>query len=89
MNPLIWRDTGLSPKLFMLDASAIFPLAIFFLHWAWWTFLLSMVSVVILYLVSRTGMNTIACFRTLRHSLVGCRRDTACTEQTFRKRCRW
>ena len=32
---VLWRDTGLTPKIFVLDARAAFPLALWLFHWAW------------------------------------------------------
>ena len=34
---LLWRDTALTPKIFILDARAVFPLGLWLFHWAWWT----------------------------------------------------
>ena len=32
---VLWRDTGIAPKIFILDARAIFPLALWLFHWAY------------------------------------------------------
>ena len=37
MADVLWRDTALTPKIFILDARAVFPLALWLFHWAWWT----------------------------------------------------
>ena len=37
MADVLWRDTALTPKIFILDARAVFPLALWLFHWAYWT----------------------------------------------------
>ena len=37
VSDVLWRDTGLTPKILILDARAVFPLALWLFHWAWWT----------------------------------------------------
>ena len=34
---VLWRDTALTPKIFILDARAVFPIALWLFHWAYWT----------------------------------------------------
>ena len=34
MADVLWRDTALTPKIFILDARAVFPLALWLFHWA-------------------------------------------------------
>ena len=53
MADVLWRDTALTPKIFMLDARAVFPLALWLFHWAWWTAGLALAAIVALYLVHR------------------------------------
>lgn len=89
MNDVLWRDTGLAPKLFIVDARAIFPLALWLFHWSWWTMGIAIFGIVILYLVQRTGMTPFACFRALRVAFMGKRRETRNNETQWRKRCRW
>ncbi len=89
MTDLLWRDTGLSPKIFIMDARAIFPLALWLFHWAWWTFTIAVVGIVLLYMVQCTGMTPMACFRAIRLACLGKRRETRMTEIQWRKRCRW
>jgi intracellular multiplication protein IcmT len=86
---VLWRDTGIAPKIFILDARAVFPLALWLFHWAWWTAALALASMVVLYLVQRTGMSPMACLRALRVAFLGKRRETRCNESQWRKRCRW
>ncbi|MDL2268122.1 IcmT/TraK family protein [Desulfovibrio sp. OttesenSCG-928-G15] len=86
---VLWRDTGIAPKIFILDARAIFPLALWLFHWAWWTAGIAVSGMLILYLVQRTGMSPLACFRALRVAYLGRRRETRNNEMQWRKRCRW
>lgn len=86
---VLWRDTGIAPKIFILDARAIFPLALWLFHWAWWTAAIAAGGMLILYLVQRTGMSPLACCRALRAAYLGRRRETRSNEMQWRKRCRW
>jgi intracellular multiplication protein IcmT len=67
----------------------VFPLALWLFHWAWWTAVLALASMTVLYLVQRTGMSPMACLRALRVAFLGKRRETRCNEFQWRKRCRW
>ncbi|WP_291447907.1 IcmT/TraK family protein [Desulfovibrio sp.] len=86
---VLWRDTGIAPKIFILDARAIFPLALWLFHWAYWTAGIAVAGMLILYLVQRTGMSPLSCFRALRVAYLGRRRETRNNEIQWRKRCRW
>lgn len=86
---VLWRDTGIAPKIFILDARAIFPLSLWFFHWAWWTAGIAAGAILILFLVQRTGMTPMACWRALRVVFLGRRRETRNNESQWRKRCRW
>ncbi len=88
-NDLLWRDTGLAPKFFIVDARAIFPIALWLFHWTWWTATIAVVGVLALYLVQRTGMTPLAFLRALRVAFIGKRRETRFNETIWRKRCRW
>ena len=86
---VLWRDTGIAPKIFILDARAIFPLGLWLFHWAWWTATIVGICMVILFLVQRTGMSPLACFRAIRVAFMGKRRETRNNELQWRRRCRW
>lgn len=88
-SDVLWRDTGLTPKILILDARAVFPLALWLFHWAWWTAGIACVAMLILFLVQRTGMTPVACFRAIRVACMGRRRETRHNESQWRKRCRW
>lgn len=87
----LWRDTALPPKIGPLDARAIFPLALWMFHWAWWTFGIAVVCIIILIMIQRTGMSPMGCLRALRLMFVGKTRDVHSSRSTsrLRKRCRW
>lgn len=89
MADILWRDTALTPKIFILDARAVFPLALWLFHWAWWTAGLAFTAIIALYLVQRTEMTPLACFRAIRVACMGRRRETRNNENQWRKRCRW
>ena len=86
---VLWRDTGLTPKIFILDARAIFPLALWLFHWSWWTAAIACLGIVALFFVQRSGMSPLACLRAIRTAFMGRRRETRYTETLWRKRCRW
>lgn len=86
---ILWRDTALPPKIFVLDARAIFPLALWIFHWAWWTFYVALGAIVLLFLVQRTGMTPMGCVRSIRLMIIGRRRETRIDESRWRTRCRW
>ena len=88
-HEVLWRDTALTPKIFILDARAVFPVALWLFHWAYWTACVAGIAIVILYLVQRTGMTPLACVRALRVAFMGRRRETTQSEVQWRQRCRW
>ena len=89
IQDVLWRDTAITPKIFILDARAVFPLGLWLFHWAWWTAAVAGGAIVALYLVQRTGMTPLACFRALRVAFMGRRRETRQNEVQWRQRCRW
>lgn len=86
---VLWRDTGIAPKIGPLDARAVFPLFLFLFHWAYWTAAVAGAAILALYLVQRTGMTPLACLRAIRVATLGRRRETRANELQWRKRCRW
>ena len=72
---VLWRDTGLTPKIFILDARAIFPLALWLFHWSWWTAAIACLGIVALFFVQRSGMSPLACLRAIRTAFMGRRRE--------------
>lgn len=88
-SDVLWRDTGLSPKIFILDARAVFPILLWLFHWTWWTAGIAFTAIIALYLVQRTGMTPLACLRAIRVACMSEYRETRNNETTWRRRCRW
>ena len=86
---MLWRDTGLSPKIFILDARAVFPVLLWLFHWTWWTAGIAFTAIIALYLVQRTGMTPLACLRTIRVACMSEYRETRNSKTIWRRRCRW
>ena len=87
---VLWRDSGLAPKVGPLDARAIFPLGIWLFHWSTVTATIALVGIGALFVVQRMGMTPAACARYLRlRLLIGDRRETRENERHWRQRCRW
>lgn len=89
MRDVLWRDSGISPKIGPIDARAIFPLAVWLFHMCMETAVIAAVCVVLLFLVQRTGMTPVACLRLLRLKAIGLRRESAFNERQWRARCHW
>jgi intracellular multiplication protein IcmT len=71
-----WRDSARYPKLFFLDARAVFPLIAFLLHIKLWTFIIAMIFTVFFSVLMRFGF-TISVFRRFIRAYVGGKRKTA------------
>ncbi len=90
MKQIMWRNSSIFPKLFLLDARAIFPIFLFILHWAYWTLTLSIICIAILIFLQKRGLTIIVGLRYLKlYVLNGSRRRVRLTEAIIRKRCRW
>ena len=48
-----WRDSARSPRFFVVDATATFPLLLFLLHMRMWTFLLAIGFIVFFMILER------------------------------------
>lgn len=89
MAEVLWRDTGIAPKIGPIDARAVFPLALWLFHWCTETAVLAIAGIVILFVVQRSGMSPIACLRYLRLKVIGHRRETLVNERQWRRRAHW
>jgi intracellular multiplication protein IcmT len=67
----MWRYTGRPVMLFVLDARAAFPLLLFVVWWAWWTFYLAVASMVFFTVINWFGLTVPAFFRMARRLIVG------------------
>jgi len=69
-----WRDSARSPQLWLIDASAVFPLFLFLMHMRMWTFIITMIAVIFLSILNRYGFTVPVFLRWLRTSLAGKRK---------------
>ncbi len=90
MRQVLWRNTSIFPKLFFLDARAVFPILIFLFHWANWTFAIAVICIALLIFLEKRGLTANIGLRFLKlYILNGKYRRTRLTASTIRKRCRW
>lgn len=69
-----WRDSARPIKFFMWDGRAAFPVVIFFLHIAWWTFFLTAFLIVFFSILNRYGFSPIVFARWFRTLIAGNRK---------------
>jgi intracellular multiplication protein IcmT len=83
-----WRYTALTPKLFFLDARAVFPLGLWLLHWSDATFAAALISVAFLIATDKLGLPLSVAPARVRMMLVGRLRPAGDT-LLFRRRSRF
>jgi intracellular multiplication protein IcmT len=83
-----WSYTALRPKLWRLDARAVFPLGLWLLHWSWWTLAVAVAGVAALAAADWLGLPPEAALARLRASLVGPARPAA-DRTLWRRRSLW
>lgn len=66
-----WRDAARTPRFYIVDAYAIFPLALFLLHITWWTFFTAIAFVVFFAALERFKFTLPVFFRWSRATLAG------------------
>lgn len=66
-----WRDSARSPRFFLVDARAAFPIFIFLMHIRVWTGVLVLVSAVFFGILERYGFTVPVFLRWLRSFLAG------------------
>ena len=66
-----WRDSARSPRFFMIDARAAFPLVFFLLAIHWWTFFFAIGTMIFFALLSRYGFTVPVFWRWLQSFLAG------------------
>jgi len=69
-----WRDSARPIKFFLWDGRAAFPVVIFLMHIALWTFILTVVLMVFFSILNRYGFTPIVFFRWLRALIAGNRK---------------
>ncbi len=66
-----WRDSARSPRFFIVDARAAFPLLLFLLHIRLWSFILAVCTMAFFGLLEHYGFRLIVFLRWLRNVLAG------------------
>lgn len=66
-----WRDAARTPRFYIMDSLAAFPLLLFFLHIRLWTFLAALAVIVFLMILERFKFTIPVFFRWLRLTLAG------------------
>lgn len=66
-----WRDSARTPRFYMVDAKAAFPLLLFLIHIRMWTFLLAIVSMIFFGILERFDFTVPVFIRWVRSQLAG------------------
>jgi len=69
-----WRDSARSPRFFLIDARAAFPLLLFLLHIRIWSFVLALVTMAFFGFLERYGFSLVVFLRWMRTILAGPRK---------------
>lgn len=69
-----WRDSARPIRFFLWDGRAAFPVVIFLMHIALWTFILTIILMVFFSILNRYGFTPIVFFRWLRALIAGSRK---------------
>jgi intracellular multiplication protein IcmT len=89
MDPEItWAHSALRPRLWRLDARAVFPVLLWLVHWSWWTLGLALSGILALALTDLAGLPPGDCLARLRSILVGSLRP-ATDPAALRRRAHW
>lgn len=70
-----WRDSARSPKFFIFDAKAAFPLLLFLLHIRIWTFVVAMTAWLFFSFLNYRGFTLEVFLRWIRATLAGHRKS--------------
>ena len=84
----MWRNTALKPKIFFMDANALFPMAIWAFHMRVWTLCIAAAGVVTFIILGRWNLTPLSCMRIIRCRLIGPYRPVE-DRLIFRQRTRW
>ncbi len=66
-----WRDSAKNAKFFLIDARAAFPLLLFILNIAWWTFYTAIITMFLFGLLEKAGYTLPVFFRLVRYRIAG------------------
>lgn len=71
-----WRDSARSIRFFIWDGKAVFPMVLFLMHIAIWTFVLALGTMMFFTILNRYGFSPIVFGRWLRSFVAGPRKIT-------------
>jgi len=71
-----WRDSARTPRFFVIDGRAAFPMLFFLIHLHWWTFYVTVTATAFFGLVEHYGYTLTVFFRMLRTFLAGSVKQT-------------
>lgn len=66
-----WRDSARTPRFYMVDAKAAFPLLLFLLHIRMWTFTIAIISMIFFGILERFNFTVPVFVRWARSQLAG------------------
>ena len=66
-----WRDSARSPRFFIVDARAVFPVFLFLMHIRIWTAVLVVLATVFFAFIEHFGFTVPVFFRWLRSIMAG------------------
>ncbi len=66
-----WRDSARSPRFFLVDARAAFPVFLFLIHIRMWTAILVIISAIFFGILEHFGFTVPVFFRWLRTLVAG------------------
>lgn len=69
-----WRDSARTPRFFLIDARAAFPILLFLLHIRVWTFIVAILAMAFFGALERYGFTLVIFGRWVRTKLAGPRK---------------
>lgn len=69
-----WRDSARPARFFIIDAKAAFPVLLFLLHIAWWTFYVALITTLFFTALNKFGYSIEVFLRIVRSFLAGPRK---------------
>lgn len=87
-NDVIWRDTALFPRFFIIDARCLIPILFWMIHARAWTFYLTLGAIAFFACLEWYGISPEVALRIARLWMTGRVRPVS-DRYTFRRRARW
>jgi intracellular multiplication protein IcmT len=66
-----WRDSARSPRFFLVDARAAFPIFLLFMHFRTWTVILAVVSIIFFGVLEHYGFTVPVFLRSIKTFIAG------------------